>query len=185
VRLASGQRTTIQLAERGTQLSNGLWLRQFRKLTESGHQTAFLSTDYRGSGAVLAPAMFARWSQENFFRYMRQSYHLDGLVDYGTERVPETIVVVNPAYRELDGQVRKKVGQLNRKMAEFAAINLEGEIESRKIEAFTQRKSELQDSITQLQTDVAGLKVQRKATKRHITYNELPEAAQFDRLITS
>ena len=164
VRLASGQRTTIQLAERGTRLSNGLWLRQFRKLTESGHQTAFLSTDYRGSGAVLAPAMFARWSQENFFRYMRQSYHLDGLVDYGTERVPETLVVVNPAYRELDGQVRKKVGRLNRKMAEFAAINLEGDIEPRKIEAFTQRKSGLQDSITQLQTDVAGLKVQRKAT---------------------
>jgi hypothetical protein len=184
VRLASGQRTTIQLAERGTRLSNGLWLRQFRKLTESGHQTAFLSTDYRGSGAVLAPAMFARWSQENFFRYMRQSYHLDGLVDYGTERVPETIVVVNPVYRELDGQVRKKVGQLNRKMAEFAALNLEGEIEPRKIEAFTQRKSELQDSITQLQTDVAGHKVQRKATNRHITYNELPEAAQFDRLST-
>jgi hypothetical protein len=29
--------------------------------------------------------MFARWSQENFFRYMRQSYNLDGLVDYGTD----------------------------------------------------------------------------------------------------
>jgi len=58
VRLASGQQSTIRLAERGTKLGNGLWVREFRKLTESGHQTAFLSTDYRAPGALLAPAMF-------------------------------------------------------------------------------------------------------------------------------
>jgi hypothetical protein len=39
-------------------------------------QTAILSTDY----ARLAASMFARWSQENFFRYMRQHYGLDRLV---------------------------------------------------------------------------------------------------------
>ena len=184
VRLASGERTTIQLAERGTRLSNRLWVREFRKLTASGHQTAFLSTDYRGSGAVLAPAMFGRWSQENFFRYMRQSYNLDGLIDYGTDRVPETTMVVNPAHRTLDGQVRKKVGVLSRKIAEFGAINLEGEIEPRKVEAFAQRKSDLQESITQLQSEVDTLKAQRKATPRHIPFKDLPEEARFDRLST-
>jgi hypothetical protein len=184
VRLASGERTTIQLAERGTRLSNQLWVREFRKLTESGHQTAFLSTDYRGSGKVLAPAMFSRWSQENFFRYMRQSYNLDGLLDYGTDRVPETTMVVNPAHRTLDGQVRKKVGVLSRKIAEFGAINLEGEIEPRKVEAFAQRKSDLQESITQLQSEVDTLKAQRKATPRHIPFKDLPEEARFDRLST-
>jgi len=132
VRLASGERTTFQLAERGTNLSNGLWVREFRKLSESGHQTAFLSTDYRGPGAVLAPAMFARWSQENFFRYMRQSFNLDGIVDYGTESIPETTRVVNPAHRALDGQVRSKVSLLKRKTAEFGAVNLNGDIEPEK-----------------------------------------------------
>jgi hypothetical protein len=184
VRLASGERTTMQLAERGTQLSNGLWVREFRKLSQSGHQTAFLSTDYRGSGALLAPALFSRWSQENFFRYMRQSYHLDGLIDYGTDCVPETTMVVNPAYRALDGQVRKKLGILNRKIAEFGAMNLEGEIEPTKVEAFAQRKSDLQETITQLQTVVEELKAQRKASKRHIPYKELPPEARFDRLST-
>jgi hypothetical protein len=184
VRLASGERTTIQLAERGTQLSNRLWVREFRKLSASGHQTAFLATDYRGSGTALAPAMFGRWSQENFFRYMRQSYNLDRLVDYGTDLVPETTMVVNPAYRALDGQVRKKVGLLNRQIAKFGAVNLDGEIEPAKVEAFAQRKSDLQESITQLQKEVDELKVQRKSTKRHITYNELPEEARFDRLST-
>jgi hypothetical protein len=184
VRLASGQQTTIRLAERGTKLSNNLWMREFRKLSESGHQTAFLATDYRAPGALLAPAMFGRWSQENFFRYMRQSFNLDGLVDYRNESVPETIMVVNPAHRALDGQVRKKVGLLNRRIAEFGAINLDGEIEPSKVEAYAQRKSDLQEIITRLRKEVDEIKTQRKATQRHIPYKDLPEDARFDRLST-
>lgn len=57
----------MDLAERGTCLSNGLWVRELRKRTERGHQTAILCTDYRSAAAPLAMAMFARWSQENFF----------------------------------------------------------------------------------------------------------------------
>jgi len=184
VRLSSGQLTTIRLAERGTWLGDRLWVREVRKLTESGHQTAVLSTDYKSSAARLGPAMFARWSQENFFRYMRQSYNLDGLVDYGTDIVPDATMVVNPAYRTLDGQARKKIGVLNRKIAEFGAVNLEGEIEPCEVEAFTQRKSDLQESITSLQKEIDELKALRKATKRHIPYKELPPDARFDRLST-
>jgi len=184
VRLASGEETTIRLAERAILLGNQLWVREFRKLSESGHQAAVLSTDFKSSAARLAPAMFARWSQENFFRYMRQSYNLDGLVDYGTDLVPETTTVVNPAYRALDGEVRKKVGILNRKITEFGTINLEGDIERRKVEAYTRRKSELQEAITGLQKEVDELKAQRRATQRHIPFKELPPEARFDRLST-
>jgi hypothetical protein len=184
VRLASGEETTIRLAERAILLGNQLWVREFRKLSESGHQASVLSTDFKSSAARLAPAIFARWSQENFFRYMRQSYNLDGLVDYGTDLVPETTMVVNPDYRALDGEVRKKVGSLNRKIAEFGAINLEDDIEPRKVEAYTRRKAELQEAIAQLQKEVDELKAQRKATPRHIPFKELPPEARFDRLST-
>ena len=119
VRLASGEVTTMRLAERGTWLGGKLWVREIRKLTETGHQTSILSTDYKSAAAVLAAAMFARWSQENFFRYARQSFNLDGLVDYGTDIVPDTTMVVNPAYRTLEGQTRKKISVLNRKIAEI------------------------------------------------------------------
>ena len=115
---------------------------------------------------------------------LRQSYNLDGLVDYGCDSVPETTMVVNPAYRTLDGQVRKTVNRLSRKIAAFGAINLNGEIEPRNVEAFAQRKADLQDNIAQLQTEAAEFKAKRKATNKHITYAELPEAAQFDRLST-
>ena len=184
VRLASGEETTMQLAERGTLLSNRLWLREIRKLNPSGRQTAILSTDYRTAAGRLAAAMFARWSQENFFRYMRQSYNLDSLVDYRTAPIPETTRVVNPAYRVLDGKVRKTVASLSRKRAEFGAMNLEGEIEAKKIEAFTQRKSDLKEDIEHLRKEAEQLKALRKATKRHVTYDELPKEARFDRLST-
>jgi hypothetical protein len=184
VRLASGEETMMQLAERGTRLSNRLWVREIRKLNPSGRQTAILSTDYRAAAERLAPAMFARWSQENFFRHMRQSYNLDSLVDYRTAPIPETTRVVNPAYRTLDGEVRKAVASLSRKRAEFGALNLEGEIEAKKIEAFTQRKAALQEDIEYLTIEAETLKALRKATKRHITYDELPKEARFDRLST-
>ena len=184
VRLASGQETTMQLAERGTLLSNRLWVREIRKLNPSDRQTAILSTDYRAAAGRLAPAMFARWSQENFFRYMRQSYNLDSLVDYRTAPIPETTRVVNPPYRTLDGKVRKTVASLSRKKAEFGAMNLEGEIEAKKIEAFTQRKAGLREDIEHLTIEAEALKAQRKATKRHVTYDELPKEARFDRLST-
>jgi len=81
VQLPSGERVTMNLAERGTCLRNGLWVRELRKLTERGHQTAILCTDYRSAAAPLALAMFARWSQENFFKYARENFGLDRLVD--------------------------------------------------------------------------------------------------------
>ena len=184
VRLASGHETTMQLAERGTLMSNRLWLREIRKLSPSGRQTAILSTDYRVAAGRLAPAMFARWSQENFFRYMRQSYNLDSLVDYQTAPIPETTRVVNPDYRAADGKVRKTVASLSRRIAEFGASSLEGEIETKKVEAFTQRKSDLQEDIEHLRKQAEELKALRKATERHVTYDQLPKGAQFDRLST-
>ncbi len=55
---------------------------------------------------------------------MRQHYNLDRLVDYSTEEIFDTTKVVNPQYRELDGEIRKTVGRLNRKRNEFGAIVL-------------------------------------------------------------
>jgi hypothetical protein len=90
--------------------------------------------------------------------------------------------VVNPAYRTLDGQVRKTIGVLNRRIAAFGAINLEAEIEAREVEAFTRRKADLQETVAALQKAADELKARRKETKRHITYQDLPPKAQFDRL---
>ena len=126
VQLASGACVEMDLAERGTFPGGKVWLREIRKRTESAHQTAVLSTDYRSDPGPVAAAMFARWSQENFFKYMREHYGLDRLVDYSTDEIPDTTPVVNPEYRRLDGQVRSFRGHLTRKLAAFSAMGLNG-----------------------------------------------------------
>jgi uncharacterized small protein (DUF1192 family) len=182
--LGNGAVVTLDLAERGTCLSNGLWVRELRKRGERGHQTAILCTDYGSAPAPLAAAMFARWSQENFFKYAREHFGLDRLADYRTAAIAEPLPVVNPAYRHLDGQVRSLTGQLSRRLAQFGAINLEEPIEPAHVEAFVRRKVTLQEEIETLQTELASRKAERKATPHHITIDELPEAARFHQLST-
>jgi transposase-like protein len=184
VEMPSGAKVEMKLAERGTRLTNGLWVREIRKLTEQGHQTSILATDYRSNLTVIAVEMFSRWSQENFFKYMREHYGLDKLVDYSVEPISDPVRVVNPRYRQLDGQIRSTAAKLSRKLAKFGAMNLEDTIEPNCVEQFIKEKSALQDEIEDLQTDVEALKKQRKQLSRHIALEELPEDEKFNQLST-
>jgi prepilin-type processing-associated H-X9-DG protein len=182
VPLVSGQIVTMQLAERGVRLSNGLWLREIRKLSQSGHQTAMLTTDYHTSPSVLAAQMFARWSQENFFRYSRQNFALDRLADYSVEEITEPILVVNPAYRHLDSQVRSANGKCSRLLAQLGALNIEQAIEPEQMEPFLAKKIVLHQQIEALKANICQLKAQRKITPRHIKIQDLPENERFHKL---
>src|SRR2546425_9224533 len=116
----------LALAERATVLSNGLSVREVRKRTNSGQQVAILSTNRILPSEQLAASMFARWSQENFYKYMRQHYNLDRLAEYGTESIPDSVRTVNPAWRKLDGEIRGKNGQRQRLLALFGQLSLDG-----------------------------------------------------------
>ncbi len=172
----------MNLAERGTRLSNGFWVREVRKLTQSGHQTSIITSNYKVDLAAVSSAMFARWSQENFLKYMRQHYNIDRLIDYSTESIPDTTEVVNPEYRRLDNEVRKKVGLLNHRTAKFGNITYEGEIDKNKVEQYQQEKADLQEEIGHLKKEVEKLKKERGSQKKHITIAELPKEKRFDRL---
>jgi hypothetical protein len=184
VPLASGETATMKLAERGTQLSNRFWLREIRKLSESGHQTSLLTTNFETPMATLAVSLFARWSQENFFRYMREHYGLDRLLEYGTEPIPDAISVVNPAWRKLDGQIRSKAGQRHRLAAQFGALALSEDPTASQVESFQQRKGNLREEIQVLDLEIDNLKQLRKKTEHHIPVKSLPEEDRFTRLRT-
>ena len=38
--------------------------------------------------------MFARWCQENLFKYIREHYNIDRLIEHGCEPIPDTTRVV-------------------------------------------------------------------------------------------
>jgi hypothetical protein len=184
VTLAGGETVTMQLAERGSQLSNKFWLREIRKLTQSGHQTAILTTNFQAPLTTLAVSLFARWSQENFFRYMREHFSLDRLIEYGTELIPDAISVVNPAWRTFDSQIRSKTGQRHRRAAQFGALALSEDPSDSQVQGFQQRKGQMREEIQALDLEIGNLKQQRQKTEHHIPVKSLPEQDRFTRLRT-
>lgn len=182
VKLAGGQQEQMKLCERRAVLSNDLEIREVRQLQESGHQTSIICTDERLGTGVAASAMFGRWCQENYLKYMREHFALDRLIDYGTEPMDETKEIVNPRRRQLESQVRQLNGQISRKLAVFGGMNLAGEIEAEKVESFMKKKGGLQMEIEGLQKQLAELKATRPGVAQHIQIKDLPEADRFSRL---
>jgi hypothetical protein len=182
VSLVNGEQVSLELAERGVRLSNNLWVREVRQLSESGAQSSILSTDYRSDLSRVAAAMFARWCQENFFRYMRQHYNLDRLAEYGVEPVPDTTRVINPAWRQLDSQIRRQNGLLNRQLVQFAEIQLPQELDPEQVQAYELKKGQLQQAIENRRQAIEQLKAQRKALAKHLLLKDLPEQDRFQQL---
>lgn len=182
VTLINGEEVELSLAERGVCLKNGFWMRELRQREENGHQTAMLCSDYQRELSVAAVALFARWCQENFFQYMRRHYGLDRLIEYGTQPLPETTVVVNPAWRQQDQAVRRERAALVRQQARFAAFTLAPEGLPEAVAQYEQQKGKLLEEIQQQQTKLEELKTQRKAQARHIALKDLPEKERFSQL---
>ena len=67
---------------------NGCKFREIRCLTTREHQTALIATHPTLPIDKVAPTLFNRLQQENFFKYMLADYSLDHLVEYwrGTNR---------------------------------------------------------------------------------------------------
>jgi len=118
IRMPNGELLSMKLAEMGSWIgsrSDGLWVREVRKLTDSGHQTSLVSTVYGQLALQDAGLLFSRWSQENFFGYMMEHFAIDALNEYRTIVIPDTNrPVVNPARRELDRQYRSVSSKLTR-----------------------------------------------------------------------
>jgi hypothetical protein len=91
-----GRRVSYELAERSTELLPGLRMREVRRRCVNGHQTAIVRTREDLPIEVVAYHMFERWTQENFFRYMRQQFALDALVTDAVEPADPERTIPNP-----------------------------------------------------------------------------------------
>ncbi len=69
--------------------------------------------------------MFERWGQENFFKYLREEFALDALVDYATEPADATRDVPNPERKKLDAQLRKARAHLEQLQAHYGLAALD------------------------------------------------------------
>jgi transposase len=124
-----GREVTYTLADHGIRLLGGkLRLRQVTRLSEDGHQTPILTSRRDLPAVVVAYRMFERRRQENFFKYLREEYALDALIDYRVEPDRDAREVPNPARAAVDAKLREARAELARLKAEYgdrALANIE------------------------------------------------------------
>jgi len=105
---------TYRLAERTVRIYYGpanqrryFQARQITRLCDDGHQTTLITTRGDLDAATAAHALFCRWRQENFFRYMRGRYGLDALDTYTTVADDPGRTVPNPAKKDAARRTRE------------------------------------------------------------------------------
>lgn len=179
ITLAHGEKQKMKLAERGAWLGNKLWVREIRHLSANGHQTAVISTDFKSDLVRVACQMFARWAQENWFKYMIEHFDLQGLGSYLLEPVSDTTRVVNPASRILAAQIKSKAAHLSRRNAQYGKGELNEPLEVQSVEAYQNQQTQLRESIQALEQELQALKQQKKEVPSHVTLGDLPKEQQF------
>lgn len=124
-----GQWVAYDLHDQPVRFLNGkLRIRQITRLCESGLQTQIMTSRWDLRDIEVAHRMFERWRQENFFKYMREEFLLDALVDYRIEPEDPTRTIPNPERRTLDKQIRAartELDQIERQYGAAAADNTE------------------------------------------------------------
>ena len=190
VTLSNGEVLKMSLAEMGSLVGSSkksMWMRELRKLSKSGHQSSIIATVFEPALENLAPRMFTRWCQENYFRYMMKHFDIDLIPEYGTELFPGTEKVVNPEWRELKRQRNSVDNKLRYRRARFTAMSMNpaNEKDPRKYEKWERKKAEVLEEIQQYEKELETIKAQLKDKPNHITWEELPEAHKFERLPTS
>ena len=114
----------------------------------------------------------SRWTQENFFKYLRAEFGLDTLPEHALVEVEADAWVVNPACRTIGKalkQARNSVGNLRRKLALQADA---GSAPARALEARIQTCDQT----------IQGLLLARKVTDQHILAGELSPEARLQAL---
>jgi hypothetical protein len=115
-------------------------------------------------------------------KYMREHFGLDALVQYGTEQIPATVIVLNPAWRALDRQIRQKYAEIKHYRKRQTEAGLPQPLSDSTMRIYEQQQGQLQETISQITRSLDELKKQRKATPRQIPVSDLPEEDRFTRL---
>jgi DNA-binding CsgD family transcriptional regulator len=165
-----GRTVSYVLADQEVRLLKGkLRLRQVTRLMENGHQTPILTSRRDLPAAQVAYRMFERWRQENFFKYLREEYALDALVEYAAVPDDPTREVPNPPWAAMDAQLRQAQAHLDRLQAEYgleALTNLEDQ--RRTMRGFKTAQGKLGQKIWNAWQRVLQLEKRRAAIPRRL-----------------
>jgi DNA-binding CsgD family transcriptional regulator len=166
-------------------LKGKLRLRQVTRLTESGHQTAVLTSRWDLRDIMVAYRMFERWRQENFFKYMRQEFLIDALVDYQAEPDDPNRSIPNPLRKAVDQELRKarsRFAKLQEQYGSAALDYLEGRITT--MLAFTAIERQIHPELRQAAEEVEKLADRQQSLPLRIPLSECPDTEKAMKLST-
>jgi len=168
-----GRKVVYQLAERRVTLSNGLRVREVRRLTDDGHQTAVITTNESWSTFEVADRMFSRWRQENFFRYMRHEFDLDHLCTYHVEPADPKRLVPHPRRQELDQQIKTTQTTLDRVGGRRGHLKPGGKM---RVKGRTLTDDEVDEWMRSQEARIRRLKERREALPKEVPLDQVVDA---------
>jgi len=162
---------------------NNVELREVRKKNKDSHQTSIITTNKKLTTILIAIKMFSRWTQENFFKYLRSDYDLDRIVHYLVNKIDDDFKVVNPPHRKLTNRlkkIREKIARRKARLYELIHENLNDN--SDKTEDNFKKQSEVKEQLQQFETKEKELVEQRKKHPYKITIKEMEEKVRYNKL---
>ena len=169
---AGASTTTVELAEQRIVLRNGLAVRQIRRRLANGRQVPLITTHPQMPMQQVAGAMFSRWSQENFFKYLREQFNLDALPSHDMQPLDPDARVVNPVRRALEKTIRRVRSRLAAARDRLAAALQEQGHDTSRLDADTKV----------LAAELDALKQQRADLPTHVRAGDLSEQDKLDAL---
>jgi len=170
---------SYDLHEQPVRLLKGkLRLRQITRLCDNGHQTQIITSRWDLRDIEIAWRMFERWRQENFFKYMREEFLLDALVDYRIEPEDPTRTIPNPERRALDQQIRSARSELSAIEREYgAAVADNSEQQRRTMRGFKIAHGRLGKKLRAARARLTKLIEQRRSVAQRVEIRDLSEGS--------
>ena len=165
--------TTVDLAEQPIVLRNGLTVRQIRRRLATGRQVPVITTHPQMPVQQVAGSMFSRWSQENFFKYLREQFNLDSLPTHDLAPIDPEAQVVNPVRRALEKTIRQVRSRLS-----AARNRLAGALQEPNRDTATRLEADAQA----LDERLEALRQERADTPTHVRAGDLSEQDRLDAL---
>lgn len=170
-----GRKISYELNDKPIRLlGRKLRLRQVTCLREEVHQTAMVTSRWDMSAVEVAYRMFERWRQENFFKYQREEYAIDALVDYGTEAEDADRLVPNPERRQVEKELAMARIQLRGVEAHYGeAVQQNREKDRPTLRGFKIAQSDLGRQLRQACRRVETIEARRDQLPKRVAVKEL------------
>jgi hypothetical protein len=163
-------------------------MREIRKLSGDGHQTSIVTTNRIWNIAFIACYMFGRWVQENFFRYLRQEYAFDKILQYAVDEIDDKITVVNREYNNITYKIKKKREILARRKAKLYDTEQHHPVWENEEKAeketgkWIKKQLELSEQIKQIEADIEKMILEREKIPYKIPLSKMSEDTRYNKL---